>query len=611
MVIDQKIKGLPNWQEQAYWDLKIFDNSLLISQDFDDNQALLNSTENLIGPVSLQFDLNNFQTNQDKKGLTIKKYIWDFGDETLETFSPTIIKTFSKKGNYEISVTSVGTDVDWEQVEQVLSNIPPVSISHSINVDETLTNNGWKKLSFDANDLKSLWKVEWYFLEPKSGSNPNPSYTEWTLIDEGYDFVPGKIFFEEIFVGLSVINGASVDSTIDKVIVISPDGVSDISGEISYEQSLDEELDFTFTIDNPSTGFANGFIESYSWSIEDKTYTKISELGNNDTAPSVEHTFDNYGEQEITVLLTDSLWKTQLLEKTIVIQKQVELISALLISDSDDQEIEDIRYEEKAHEYYLDWLGIPTVLKIDARYVRPKNNIYSLSSVSWDVWDDGNIDGTWKNYEFEVPTEGNHTLAVSYMFEHRKDKGNIITLKEYIFVEWIKKEAILDLKMEYDSNYAPVTVRFDASKSFIKNDDIIKFIYDYGDGISEERDSINPGHKYIEAGDYTVSLTVIWKTGKTYSLDKKLILLPASQEVQVSSSLKKAPIGQWIDFSSAESAGQIVEYFWDFWDGKISTEANPTHSYKQAGNYTVTLRADFANKNSISDEVEIEIYEEK
>jgi PKD repeat protein len=63
--------------------------------------------------------------------------------------------------------------------------------------------------------------------------------------------------------------------------------------------------------------------------------------------------------------------------------------------------------------------------------------------------------------------------------------------------------------MEYDSNYAPVTVRFDASKSFIKNDDIIKFIYDYGDGISEERDSINPGHKYIEAGDYTVSLTVI------------------------------------------------------------------------------------------------------
>jgi len=62
--------------------------------------------------------------------------------------------------------------------------------------------------------------------------------------------------------------------------------------------------------------------------------------------------------------------------------------------------------------------------------------------------------------------------------------------------------------MEYESNYAPVSVRFDASKSFIKDDDIVKFIYDYGDGIVEERDSINPGHRYTEAGDYTVTLTV-------------------------------------------------------------------------------------------------------
>ncbi|MCD5375296.1 PKD domain-containing protein [Candidatus Gracilibacteria bacterium] len=611
MVIDGKIKNLPNWQEQAYGDLKIFDNDLLISQNFDENQALLTQTENLIGPVSLKFDLTNFQTNQGKKGLNITKYIWDFGDETVETFSPNITKVFSDKGNYEISVTSIGTDIEGEEVQQVLSNIPAISISHSVSVQETLTSNGGKKLSFDANDLKSLGKVEWYFLQAETESNPNPTYPEWTRIDDGYDFVPGKIFFEEIFVGLAIINGSTVDAKIDKVIVISPDGVSDISGEISYEQSIDEELLFTFTVDNPATGFANGFIESYEWKIENKTYGKTAELGNTDTAPIVEHQFENYGEQEIEVLLTDSLGKTQALKKTIVIQKQVELVSPLVISDNNGNEIEDVRYESKAHEYYLDGLGIPTVLQIDARYVRPKNNIYSLREVSWDIGDDGDIDSTGKNYNFEVPTEGNHILVANYVFEHRKDNENIIQLKEYIFVEGIKKEAILDLQLEYDSNYAPVTVRFDASKSFIKNDDIIKFIYDYGDGVSEERDSINQGHKYVEAGDYTVSLTVIGKTGKTYSMSKKLILLPAPQEVQISTSLKKAPIGQGIDFSSAGSAGQIVEYFWDFGDGNISTDANPSHSYDKTGNFTVTLRADFANKNSISDEVEIEIFEEK
>jgi len=61
-----------------------------------------------------------------------------------------------------------------------------------------------------------------------------------------------------------------------------------------------------------------------------------------------------------------------------------------------------------------------------------------------------------------------------------------------IYVEGIKKEAVLRLDMEYDKPYVPVTVRFDASQSFIKNDDIVKFIYDYGDGITEERDAINP-----------------------------------------------------------------------------------------------------------------------
>jgi PKD repeat protein len=611
MIIDGKIKNLPNWQEQAYGDLKIFDNDLLISQNFDENQALLTETENLIWPVSLKFDLTNFQTNQAKKGLSITKYIWDFGDETIETFSPNIVKVFTDKGNYEISVTSVGIDIDGEQVEQVLSNIPPISISHSVSVEETLTSNGGKKLSFDANDLQSLGKVEWYFLQAKTQNNPNPTYSEWTRIDDGYEFVPGKIFFEEIFVGLAIVNGATIDTKIDKVIVISPDGVSDISGEISYQQSIDEELLFTFTVDNPSTGFANGFIESYQWKIEDKTYGKTAELWNTEIAPSIEHEFEKYGEQKIEVLLTDSLGKTQALQKTINIQKQVELISLLIISDSDDTEIEDVRYEAKAHEYYIDGLGIPTVLNIDARYVRPKNNIYSLKDVSWDVWNDGDIDGTGKSYDFEIPTEWNHILVTNYVFEHRKDTENTIELQEYIFVEWIKKEAILDLKIEYDSNYAPITVRFDASASFIKNDDIIKFIYDYGDGVSEERDSINQGHKYTKAGDYTVSLTVIGKTGKTYSTSKKLILLPAPQEVQISASLKKAPIGQGIDFSSAGSAGQIVEYFWDFGDGNISTEANPSHNYNKTGTFTVTLRADFANKNSISDAVEIEIFEEK
>jgi len=182
-------------------------------------------------------------------------------------------------------------------------------------------------------------------------------------------------------------------------------------------------------------------------------------------------------------------------------------------------------------------------------------------------------------------------------------------MKEYVYIQWVKKEAILDLKLEYPSNYVPVNVRFDASASFIKNDDIIKFEYDYGDGITEERDAINPGHRYTKAWDYTIKLTVTGKSWKKYSTQKSLILLPVPQEVEITSSMKRAPTGQGIDFSSAESSGQIVEYFWDFWDGNISTDANPTHSFSKKWLYEVTLKAEFANSNSIQDIIEIEIYD--
>ncbi|MGB2110918.1 MAG: PKD domain-containing protein [Patescibacteria group bacterium] len=65
-----------------------------------------------------------------------------------------------------------------------------------------------------------------------------------------------------------------------------------------------------------------------------------------------------------------------------------------------------------------------------------------------------------------------------------------------------------------------------------------------------------------------------------------------------------------MDFLSDDSQGQITAYFWDFGDGNNSTQANPTHAYQKAGNYTVTLRLDFANNNVLEETVEMEIFEE-
>jgi len=162
MAIDRKIDSLPNWLEEFYGNLKISDNSLLVSDSFTTEQALIsnqeNGTENLIWPITLQFDLENFHKKQRSNGTNIRKYIWNFGDEEIETFSPKITRLFDEKWNYEISITAIWNDAGGNEIEQIISNTPSVSISHLIEVEETITNNGGKKLSFDANDLNDLWQ---------------------------------------------------------------------------------------------------------------------------------------------------------------------------------------------------------------------------------------------------------------------------------------------------------------------------------------------------------------------------------------------------------------------------------------------------------------------
>jgi microbial collagenase len=87
-----------------------------------------------------------------------------------------------------------------------------------------------------------------------------------------------------------------------------------------------------------------------------------------------------------------------------------------------------------------------------------------------------------------------------------------------------------------------------------------------------------------------------------------LILKPAPQSVKINTSMKRAPIWQWIDFTSSGSEWQISSYLWNFWDGDISTQANPTHAFTKAWKYKVTLKLEFVNRNVLEESMEIEIY---
>jgi PKD repeat protein len=121
-----------------------------------------------------------------------------------------------------------------------------------------------------------------------------------------------------------------------------------------------------------------------------------------------------------------------------------------------------------------------------------------------------------------------------------------------------------------------------------------------GDGVPDSNVR-NPEYTYEIPGNYTVSLTVTGPDGnntvvkkdyvqvtRCYLADFTIESVPGNCEVQGNgTSCEGATTVHFID----KSTGNVTAWAWDFNnDGTIdSTQQNPTYTYTQNGNYTVTL----------------------
>lgn len=594
LVTVKKVNALPNWQEMSYWDIQLYDNTKLLTEKFSKSEALITDFWNLIWPVTIKFDLTYYAQKESQKWFKIERFLWNFWTwENWDELTPVIIKEFKEKWTFNIKVQVVEKQVDWTTITKDVDNVPSISIKNVVKIKEESTNSGWKKVTFDASDLSNLGKIEWYLEDDLSKPQ---------LVWE--KFTPWKIIFSDTIVWLYIQKEWRTDKILDKIFLIKWEEETWITWEIS-EIKTEDDLTYEFIVKNPKNSLDSWFIEEFKWQIWDFQRTLKAEVWKEEESSRIKYTFPNYWKKDIKVIITDSYWKTKELVKQIEINKELKFKNPLKIYN--DWILLTPRYEN--NDYFIIDLEVPTTLKFDARLVKLDNPIYTLQEVSWDTDWDWISDKTWKTIEIPVNFEGKSIINLEYTFKSVKDSSQLQKVKESIYIDSIKKDAILDLEIiPSDSWYIPITVKFDASKSEVKWENIVKFVYDYWDWTPpEERDALNLWHKYIEAWNYDVKLTVITESWKEYSITKKLILKPKPQIAKISTSLKEAPTYQWIDFSSASSEWQITSYFWDFWDGEISTDANPTHAYKTPWEYTVTLKVDFINRNTLEDKISIKI----
>lgn len=151
----------------------------------------------------------------------------------------------------------------------------------------------------------------------------------------------------------------------------------------------------------------------------------------------------------------------------------------------------------------------------------------------------------------------------------------------------IKELVTLPPTANFSFSVMDLTVAF-SDNSSDGDGEIVTYDWQFGDSQSSELE--NPTHTYDSAGTYTVTLTVTDSNGQTGSRSKNVTVAGSSSAPNAAFSFTTEGLTVSYTDNSDDSDGTIISHSWSFGDGNTSNEANPTHTYSEAGSYSVTLQ---------------------
>ena len=138
------------------------------------------------------------------------------------------------------------------------------------------------------------------------------------------------------------------------------------------------------------------------------------------------------------------------------------------------------------------------------------------------------------------------------------------------------------------------TIEF-TDESFAGNGTVTSWSWDFGDGNTSTDQ--NPSHTYADEGDYVVTLTITTDDGCTSISDYYVHVGDYNtypwvpEDCQAFFNFNQDPNDEMtINFEDISFTNEpITEWFWNFGDGNVSSEQNPSHTYVDEGIYPVTL----------------------
>jgi PKD repeat protein len=200
----------------------------------------------------------------------------------------------------------------------------------------------------------------------------------------------------------------------------------------------------------------------------------------------------------------------------------------------------------------------------------------NITSRLWNFGDETTSNEKYPSHTYQ--NTGSYTVSLTVT---GPGGSNTKTIEDYIQVT--TPALVSNFTAEPRSGNSPLTVQFTGTST----GNIISRLWNFGDETTSNEKY--PSHMYQNAGSYTVSLTVTGPSGSNTKTMKDYIQVTTPAPVANFTAEPRSGNSPLTVQFTGTSTGNIISRLWNFGDETTSNEKYPSHTYQNAGSYTVSL----------------------
>ncbi|MFT3937088.1 MAG: PKD domain-containing protein [Chitinophagaceae bacterium] len=234
--------------------------------------------------------------------------------------------------------------------------------------------------------------------------------------------------------------------------------------------------------------------------------------------------------------------------------------------------------------------------QLQANFTMDKTGGCSPVAINFTNTSTGTSSSTTYKWDFG---NGNTSVGANAGAVYNEEKSYTVTLtiedggKSSVKTQTVTvygKPTITDIAVSVVKGCLPVNANFTANAN-TSSGYISSYVWDFGDGNTQQGYSSSQQHTYTVPQKATISLTVANNYGCTNTLQKKELveILPSIKAAFTASQTILCRETDAVQFSNSSDGPGTLSYVWDFGDGTSSTNASPSHSFNTKGIYTVKL----------------------